>query len=49
MRTSPEDNGYAHPVEGLVVEFDLDTMTVLDVVDTGVVPLPAAPGNYSPS
>ena len=48
VRTSAQDNGYARPVEGLVVEFDLDTMTVLDVLDTGVVPLPLFPGNYYP-
>ena len=48
VRSSPDDNGYARPVEGLVVEFDLDTMTVLDVIDTGVVPLPPQPGNYYP-
>ena len=44
----PEDNGYARPVEGLIVTVDLDTMTVVEVVDYGVVPLPTQPGNYYP-
>src|SRR6266545_207561 len=29
----PEDNGYARPVEGLVVRFDLDRLEVVDVED----------------
>ena len=48
VRSEPEDNGYARPAEGLIVTVDLDTMTVLDVADHGVVPLPPQPGNYLP-
>jgi len=48
VRTSPQDNGYARPVEGLIVTVDLDTMRVIDVVDHGVVPLPTQAGNYYP-
>jgi len=48
VRTSPEDNGYARPVEGLVVTVDLDTMTVVEVDDHGAVPLPPQSGNYVP-
>ena len=44
---TPDDNGYARPVEGLVTLVDLDTMTVVEVTDHGVVPLPERPGNYS--
>ena len=44
---SPEDNGYARPVEGLIVRFDLDTMTVLDVEDHGVKPIPPRSANYT--
>jgi primary-amine oxidase len=44
---SPDDNGYARPVEGLVVRFDLDRMEVIDVEDHGVVPLPPRSGNYT--
>jgi primary-amine oxidase len=46
-RGSPDDNGYAAPVEGLVVTFDLDRMEVVDVEDHGVVPLPPRLGNYT--
>ncbi|GAB3295710.1 primary-amine oxidase [Epidermidibacterium keratini] len=46
VRTSEHDNGYARPVEGLIVTVDLDEMKVVDVVDHGVVPLPSQPGNY---
>jgi primary-amine oxidase len=48
VRASRTDNGYARPVEGLVVRVDLDTLAVVDVEDHGVVPLPRHPANYSP-
>jgi primary-amine oxidase len=48
MRSAPGEHGYARPVEGLIVTVDMDSMTVLDVADHGVVPLPAHPGNYAP-
>src|SRR6266567_991721 len=47
VRSAPDDNGYARPVEGLVTLVDLDTMTVVDVEDHGVVPLPEHAANYS--
>ena len=47
VRTGPDDNSYARPVEGLIVRFDLDTMRVVEVEDHGVVPLPARKANYS--
>jgi primary-amine oxidase len=43
----PDDNGYARPVEGLIVLFDLDRMEVVDIEDHGVVPLPPRSGNYT--
>jgi primary-amine oxidase len=44
VRASPRDNGYARPVEGLLVEVDLDTMTVLAVTDHPAQPTaPTAP------
>lgn len=46
-RTTPDDNGHAHPVEGVVVLVDLATMEVLRVEDHGVVPIPAEPGHYA--
>jgi len=30
-RGDPDDNGYARPVEGLIVRFDLDRMEVVDI------------------
>ncbi len=42
-RDTPDDNGYAHPIEGLVAVVDMATNEVLDVIDTGVVPIPSAP------
>jgi primary-amine oxidase len=47
VRTDPDDNGYAHPVEGLLALVDLNTMQVVQIEDNGVVPLPPQPGNYS--
>ena len=46
MRAAPSEHGYARPVEGLIVTFDLDAMKVIDVEDHGVVPLPPTAGNY---
>jgi primary-amine oxidase len=48
LRSKPDENGYARPVEGLIAVVDLDRMQVIDVEDHGVVPLPPAPGNYVP-
>jgi primary-amine oxidase len=48
VRSEPGDNGYARPVEGLIVEFDIDRMEVVNVEDHGVVPLPPKAGNYDP-
>jgi len=47
VRTTPDCNGHAHPVEGVVVLVDLATMEVLRVEDHGVVPIPAEPGRYA--
>jgi primary-amine oxidase len=47
VRTAPNDNGYAHPVEGLLALVDLNAMKVIKIEDNGVVPLPTQPGNYS--
>ena len=48
VRSAPNEHGYARPVEGLIVTFDLDAMKVLAVDDHGVVPLPPKAGNYIP-
>lgn len=48
VRSAPGENGYARPVEGLIVVVDLDEMSVVELTDHGVVPLPPQPGNYVP-
>jgi primary-amine oxidase len=48
QRTQRGDNGYARPIEGLQVFVDMARGEVLDVVDTGAVPVPADPGSYFP-
>lgn len=47
VRSSPNDNGYARPIEGVVPVVDLNKMEVITVEDYGVVPLPPQSGNYS--
>ena len=46
VRNEAGDNGYAHPVEGLYALVDLNTMTVVDIEDNGVTPVPREPANY---
>jgi primary-amine oxidase len=48
VRSSPTDNGYARPIEGVIAVIDLNKMEVLRIEDYGVVPLPPQAGNYSP-
>ncbi len=48
MRDSPENNGYAKPVEGVVAFVDMARGEVLEVVDHGVIPLPPENGSYLP-
>jgi primary-amine oxidase len=48
VRAAPGENGYARPVEGLIVVVDLDEMAVVEVEDHGVVPLPPKAGNFVP-
>jgi primary-amine oxidase len=49
VRHHPEDSPWAHPVDGLVAYVDLLARRVVEVVDTGVVPVPAECGNFAPS
>ena len=46
MRNDPADNGYAHPVEGLNVLFDLNRVEVLRVIDHAVHDVPMTSSNY---
>ena len=39
-------NPYAHPVEGVVAVLDANTRKIIDLVDTGVVPVATAPGDF---
>lgn len=48
VRSSPTDNGYARPLEGIVPVVDLNKMEVICVEDHGVIPLPPKDGNYTP-
>lgn len=46
-RESPLDNGYAHPIEGVVAVIDLINEKVLHVIDDGrVIPIPKKKRNY---
>jgi primary-amine oxidase len=46
LRHFDADNGYAHPIEGVLAEVDLLTNKVLNVTDYGVVPVPQEEANY---
>lgn len=46
-RSSPDDNGYAHPIEGLCAVIDLDRAEVLRIDDYGVAEIPMADRNYA--
>lgn len=47
IRSEAEDNGYARPLDGVVVVVDLHELKVLRVEDYGVVPLPPESGNWA--
>ena len=47
VRSEPTDNGYARPLQNVVVVVDLNKMEVVKVEDYGVVPLPPEPGNWT--
>jgi primary-amine oxidase len=46
-RSEPNDNGYAHPIEGLCAVIDLDRAEVLRIDDYGVAPVPMENRNYA--
>ncbi len=48
LRHSKEDNGYAHPIEGVIGFFDQGAGEVLEVVDLGLVPVPEECHSYLP-
>lgn len=47
-RLDPDDNPYAHPVEGLIVIYDLNNEEVVKVEDNGYIAVPKQTGNYLP-
>src|SRR4051812_40520087 len=49
LRETPEDNGYAHPIEGVIVHFDLGRNEVIEVIDHGVTALPTQHARYFPA
>jgi primary-amine oxidase len=48
LRETPEDNGYARPIEGVIVHFDLGRNEVIEVIDHGAVELPPHHARYYP-
>ena len=46
VREYPEDNGYARPIEGLIVHVDLGRNEVIEVIDHGVVAVPTQHARY---
>lgn len=46
LRTDPQDNGYARPIEGLIVHFDLGRNEVIEVIDHGATTLPTEHARY---
>jgi primary-amine oxidase len=45
-RADRTDNGYAHPIDGLIATVDLDTRDVVDVLDVDPHPVPGTPSRY---
>lgn len=48
VRDEPDDSPYAHPIENLVVIYDLSSGQVARIEDNEAIPVPAARGNYLP-
>jgi primary-amine oxidase len=46
VQRSPDDLGWAHPVDGVVAVVDVVTREVLDVIDHVELPVPAEDGNF---
>jgi primary-amine oxidase len=49
VRHDKTDNGYAHPIEGVLVYYDFHAHEVVQVDDYGIVPIPAECSNYDPA
>ncbi|MFE7835098.1 primary-amine oxidase [Streptomyces sp. NPDC057474] len=46
LRHGPQDSPWAHPVDGLAAYVDLISREVVEIVDTGTVPIPETHGNF---
>jgi primary-amine oxidase len=46
LRDDATDNGYARPIEGIVVHFDNGRNEVIEVIDHGITPLPPNRASY---
>ena len=46
LREHRADNGYARPIEGLIVHFDNGRNEVIEVIDHGITPLPPNRASY---
>jgi primary-amine oxidase len=47
VRSEEKDNGYARPIDSMVVVFDVHKLQVLSIEDYGAVPLPPESGNWA--
>src|SRR3984885_6624147 len=47
VRSEPKDNGYARPIDGMVIVVDLYKMEVIRIEEYGIVPLPPESGNWA--
>jgi len=46
FKPTPDSNMYAHPINGLYAIIDLQTLTVVDIEDREVTPIPMEPGDF---
>jgi primary-amine oxidase len=47
VRSEPSDNGYARPLDSIVIIVDVNKLEVLRIEDYGTVPLPPEPANWA--
>ncbi len=47
VRSEPKDNGYARPIDSMVIVVDLYKMEVIRIEEYPIVPLPPEPGNWA--
>ncbi|HME10630.1 MAG TPA: primary-amine oxidase, partial [Bryobacteraceae bacterium] len=47
VRSEPKDNGYARPIDSMVIVVDLYKMEVVRIEEYDIAPLPPEPGNWA--